>query len=237
MPEVEDYLRAREGRVGIAAVLPSLGTVYSLRGDQKFQMASVAKIVIMGAVTHRAFQQGRDLTDAESSLLDAMITVSDNDAADALWIAAGGAAGIAGFLEELGVEGIDLDPQGYWGDSQASPEAVAQLLAKVGWDPALDPLTRDTAVELMGRISPEQAWGVTAGIEPELSGSVRVVLKNGWYPQDGGWVVNSAGLVLPADHRERGYSLVVMADGQPTLDYGIETVETVASMVHRRLLR
>jgi len=165
-----------------------------------------------------------------------MITWSDNDAADVLWQEAGGAIGMDQYLDEIGIAGFQLDREGFWGDSLASPASLAQFLAKISWDDSsVDHYTREVALELMGRVSPEQSWGITAGIQPELFSSVKVVIKNGWYPYEDGWVVNSAGVVLPSNGGQ-GYTIAIMTDSQPTLEYGIETIEAVASMVHQRLL-
>jgi hypothetical protein len=236
MPEIEDYLKGREGRAGIAVVVPGTGVVYSRRGHDSFRVASVIKVVIMAAITRLAYRETRELSEQERSLLEAMITWSDNDAADVLWQEAGGAIGMDQYLDEIGIAGFQLDREGFWGDSLASPASLAQFLAKIGWDDSsVDHYTREVALELMGRVSPEQSWGITAGIQPELFSSVKVAIKNGWYPYEDGWVVNSAGVVLPSNGGQ-GYTIAIMTDSQPTLEYGIETIEAVASMVHQRLL-
>lgn len=233
-PDAAAYLSTREGTVGAAVVAPDRGAIYSANGDELFPMASLAKLVIMLTVMDRATREDGDLTQGEYELLEAAITVSDNDAADVLWRDIGGAKAITAFLQQHGLTGIHPDPDGYWGLSLGTAHDVALLLARLVQGEILDDPMRRTAIDLMGRVEPDQWWGVVAGPWDHATISTTMGVKNGWYPSVDGWWINSAGFFLSAG-RQAGYSMVVMTKDQPTFDYGVETIETIAAWVHTAL--
>jgi hypothetical protein len=70
-------------------------------------------------------------------------------------------------------------------------------------------------------------WGGSSGV---LSG-VTVALKNGWLPldtTDTDWQVNSVGWVSGDG---RNYLLAILTTGDPSEQYGIDTIETLSSIV------
>ncbi|HET9078773.1 MAG TPA: hypothetical protein VFN68_17690, partial [Acidimicrobiales bacterium] len=81
---------------------------------------------------------------------------------------------------------------------------------------------------LMERVTPSQAWGVSAGAAP---GST-VALKNGWLPVGRHWTVNSIGWV---DGAGRDYLISVLSEGEPTEADGITSIQTVARHAWSRL--
>ncbi len=233
LPDTMAYIATREGDMGVAVVVPSQRMVYSSNGDAPFHMASVAKVAIMLTVLDSASRSQRGLTTYQRTLLQSMIIYSGNDAADALWSQVGGARVVKAYLDSIGLDGIELDRFGAWGDSLASPEAVAFLFATLVEDDILDERNRDIAIDLMSRVDPSQRWGVTAGLPDELPAGWVVGVKNGWYPAETGWWVNSAGFFLPSNGKP-GYTVAIMADAQPSLAYGIETIETIARQIHAK---
>ena len=58
----------------------------------------------------------------------------------------------------------------------------------------------------------------------------QIHFKGGWTPADGGWRVHQAALLV--DGRRR-VSIAVLTDGNPSFEYGAQTVTGVAA----RLLR
>jgi len=233
-PEIPDYIAAREGNLGVAVVVLGQRRVYAYNGDAPFHMASIAKVPIMLTVLDSANRSPQGLTPYQRSLLQPMILYSDNGTADTLWSEVGGAPAIRAYLDSIGVAGIKPDDFGTWGESLASPEAVALLYARLIEGDLLDERTRDTALDLLSHVDPSQRWGVTAGLPDELAASWIVGVKDGWYPAETGWWVNSAGLFLPGDGTP-GYTIAIMTDAQPGLEYGIETIETIARLIHTRL--
>ena len=62
-----------------------------------------------------------------------------------------------------------------------------------------------------------------------------VALKNGWLPvaAEAGWQVNSIGLV---SGRYRHYLIAVLTAGDPSMAYGVETIEGISRLVWKALL-
>ena len=55
-----------------------------------------------------------------------------------------------------------------------------------------------------------------------------IALKNGWLPNGAGWEINSIGHVVGQGH---DYVIAVMTSDDPSMGYGISTVEGVSSLV------
>jgi hypothetical protein len=81
----------------------------------------------------------------------------------------------------------------------------------------------------MARVIPSERWGVPAGAPTRLTAHV----KNGWLPlAPYGWRINSIGGFTG---HGGGYSIVVLTQDNPSMAYGIATVEAVARTVNRDL--
>ena len=219
--------------MGIAVLAPERGVIYTHLGNERFHMASIVKVVIMLATIDNAAVAGRELTLDEREWLEPMITWSDNDSADVLWWRLGGTKGITAFLEKNGLTGFEMDADGYWGDSWATPKAVAELLAALVWGDLLPPSGQAYARYLLENVTPSQRWGATGA--PNVSPDDLIGVKDGWYPEEEGWEVNSAGYLLPRDGGH-GYAVAVLSDQQDDFDDAVTTIEAVGSAI-RRVLR
>jgi hypothetical protein len=63
--------------------------------------------------------------------------------------------------------------------------------------------------------------------------SLTVHVKNGWLPlATHGWRINSIGCFTG---HHRGYSIVVLTEDNPTMAYGITTIQGAAEVIHRQL--
>jgi hypothetical protein len=80
----------------------------------------------------------------------------------------------------------------------------------------------------MAAVIPAQRWGVPAG----APANVTVHVKNGWLPFPSLWVINSIG---DFTQRAGAYSIAVLTRDNPSLAYGVDTIERVASPVNRGL--
>ena len=194
-------------------------------------MASVAKVAIMVTVMDQAMRANRPLTEWETSMLRPMITVSDNDAATALWEHIGGGAAVEQTLRSMGLTNTVPNPMEAWGASRSTPKEVALLLTKIVMGEVLDKTNRDLALSLMGQVDPDQTWGISAGVPTDQPLHADVAIKDGWNPTQGGWWVNSAGVVTPLS-AQPVYILAVLTRQQPSMEYGVATIEGVASRVH-----
>ena len=75
----------------------------------------------------------------------------------------------------------------------------------------------------MAQVIPSQRWGVPAGAPADLT----VHVKNGWLPlATHGWRIHSIGCFTG---HHRGYSIVVLTEDNPTMAYGITTIERVGA--------
>jgi hypothetical protein len=224
--EAQAFFQQRAPSRGIAVVTARDGLLYSENGDEQLETASVIKVVVMTCVMARAEQQGRHVNEWELSLMWPMITYSDNDATDALWSDLGGGPGVATCLRELGVTGITPYNGPYWGTSTASATGMATLMSRLAFGEIVNPVHRGVALALLVSVAPEQRWGIPAGADD--SGQEIVGVKDGWYPDDDGWRVNSVGFISPIEAGQEPYAIAVMTNYQATQEYGIETIEGMA---------
>ncbi|GAA2592636.1 serine hydrolase [Streptomyces axinellae] len=187
------YVAASVMKVNILAAL--------LPGRQDEPSGRARELTVAGEVTAAAGTAGADpweLSARESAQAEAVIERSDNDAANALWRAAGGAEGIARANRRLGLTRTEPHRSDRWGLSCTTAADQLTLLEAVfgrGEDAPgrLADGARERIREPMGRAVGPQRWGVTA------AGASRapVELKNGWLPRTatGLWVLNSVGRV------------------------------------------
>lgn len=233
-PEAVDYLVTRRGSAGVAVVVPSRAAIYSWNGDTQFHMASVAKVAIMLTLMSQAVSEGRQPTTDELAYLRPMITVSDNTTASILWSLIGGGDAVELYLHSVGLAEITPNRDSCWGASYSSAEAAALLFAKLALGEILDEDMRQIALSLLQEVDPSQTWGVISAAPGERPEGSIVAVKDGWYPADCGWWVNTAGMLWPANDKP-AYTMAVLTGEQPTWDYGIETIEALGQMVHVRL--
>jgi beta-lactamase class A len=200
-----------------------------LNATTHFDSASVVKVTILGTLLREAETQHRQLTSSEVRLARLMITQSDNSAASALW-AHVGRGRLRYFLSRAGMKQTQLGPGGYWGLTQITAHDELLLLNLLMYpNTVLDAASRAFALNLMAQVIPSQRWGVPAGAPADLT----VHVKNGWLPlATHGWRIHSIGCFTG---HQRGYSIVVLTEDNPTMAYGITTIERAAQVIHRQL--
>jgi hypothetical protein len=229
----EGYLRTRRGVVTAAAEDLRTGQTWTLGDGAPQPEASVVKLDILQTLLARS---PGGLPAAQRALARKMITVSDNDAATTLWVAADGARGIGSYNSAAGLARTRLSScvrcPGFswpgWGLSATTPaDQVALLRQLVAPGTLLPPAARGYALSLLENVTPSQRWGVSGGVPA----GVTVALKNGWLPLNAAatsWQVNTAGWVS-GDGRD--YLLVILSTRNPSETYGIATVSRLGSMV------
>ncbi|MFB7945991.1 serine hydrolase [Kitasatospora phosalacinea] len=220
----------RCGRLAVAAVRPGTGAA-AVRGGGLFVTASVVKVDLVAALLLQRGGGGRGeggLTAGERELAELAVVRSDNSAASELYRLVGGAPGLDAAYRALGLVETVAGRDGYWGLTTTGVGDRVRLLRQVF---AADGAGAGALLEgagagalpgrrwlagLMGRVVPEQAWGVSA------AGATR--LKNGWLPRSatGLWVVGSFGAL--AD----GTLVAVLSDGWPEMARGVAAVESAA---------
>jgi beta-lactamase class A len=222
-------LRGRLSTVGLQVDDPRNRLGCWFHSSRQFDSASVVKATILGALLRKALDQHRSLTKTEAALARAMITMSDNGAASALW-AELGQSYIQHFLDLAGMKQTVPGSDGYWGLTQITAHDQTLLLRLLLTKNAvLDRASRSYALDLMAQVIPSQRWGVPAGAPARFT----VHVKNGWLPlPTHGWRINSIGCFTS---KSGHYSIVVLTQDNPTMAYGVTTIERVAEVIHRDL--
>jgi hypothetical protein len=115
-----------------------------------------------------------------------------------------------------------------WGLSTTTPaDQLALLRALVRPGSLLTDAERAYALSLMENVTADQRWGVSGGVPAQAT----VALKNGWLPLDSAghdWQVNSVGWISGSG---RDYLMAVLSTGNPTEQYGIDTIDHLAAGV------
>jgi Beta-lactamase enzyme family len=209
------YLAARAGRTAFA-VLDSSGRLSGLNTRERFETASIVKVMFLTAYLQRLQALGRPLGAGDRALLYPMIHESNNDAASAV-LGVVGSAAVARVAREAGMQ--DYAPGvGWWAFTQTSAADQARFAAQLG---RLIPARfYGYARYLMSTIEPEQSWGFPPVARPRW----QVYFKTGALP--------SRGLFTEVALLERGpvrFTVAVLTDGEPSQAYGEETIAGVAS--------
>jgi Beta-lactamase enzyme family len=229
------YLSTRTGTV--------LAAVYDVDTDRTWRLgqgrpqaeASVVKLDILETLLAEQ-GGGAGLPASDQSLARQMMEDSDNTAATSLWYQAGGPARIGLFNTSAGLSQTALSAcvvcQGFpwpgWGLSTTTPADQIALLRKlITPSSLLTSSERAYVLSLMENVAPAQRWGVSGGVPAQVT----VALKNGWLPLEGtdsDWQINSVGWVTGGG---RNYLMAVLTTGNPTEQYGIDTIGRLAAMI------
>lgn len=219
--------RDRKGYIGVAVYRLDTDELYSFQGTRRFEMYSTAKVPIMLAVLDKVVREERRATTREQVLIESMIQHSDNNAATTLIKSVGGAAGVEAFLQRNGITETDMNGEA-WGASTTTAQDMARLMARLGTCSLLVQRLCTYALTTMRNVAPGQAWGITAGVPNRRD----VALKNGWYPNKNGWGIHSMGLITSGTKR---YAIAVYTHPDPSMGYGITTIEQISRAVYGAL--
>jgi hypothetical protein len=227
---IEKALAGRVSDVGLTVAYPRLGLTCALHQTRHFDSASAIKATIISALLYKEHGPSH-LTSAQRGLAWEMITESDNDAATALWDQAG-ITSLQRFLNAARMTHTVLDNDA-WGLSQLTAQdelKLLELLATPG--KVLSTASRDYILWLMAHVTPSQHWGVPAG----APSGVTVSVKNGWLPDPntGLWHINSIGVFRGTNV---DYEIAVLTSGNPTMAYGITTIEKAAYTINIDIYR
>ena len=230
------YVSTRSGVVLAAVYDLRTGQTWRLGQGQPQDEASVVKLDVLETLLAERGRGGTALSASDQALAVQMIEDSDNDAATSLWDEVGGASSIRSFNTQAGL--ADTAPStcvecpGFpwpgWGLTTTVPSDQLTLLRQlVEPNSLLTTAERNYALSLMENVTPDQRWGVSGGVPAQVT----VALKNGWLPltsADNDWQINSVGWISGSG---RDYLMAVLSTGNPTEQYGIDTIDQLASMV------
>ncbi|GAA0939958.1 serine hydrolase [Actinocorallia libanotica] len=225
--------RAVQGRSGTMSFAlydreRKIGCYYG--SGRRYDSASTIKVTVVAALLRTAQQQKRELTSRERSLARAAITRSDNNATTVLFRQLGRTR-VQRFLNAVGMRATRLDPGGHWGLTRTTAvDQLRLLLALTRPGDVLTAKSRRHVLNLMSQVISSQRWGAPAG----ASTQVDVRVKNGWLPRSThGWRVHSLGIF---GNTRRDYMMAFLTHDNPTLAYGITTIERAARVVHTTLV-
>ena len=234
------YLATRSGTVLAAVYDARTGQTWTLGQGKPQAEASIVKLDILETLLAQHHANGTALPAQDRTLAQAMIEDSDNDAATSLWYEVGGAPGISSFNASAGL--VHTTPSscvncpGFpwpgWGLTTTTPaDQIALLRELLQPNAQLTDAQREYALGLMENVTDSQRWGVTGGVPLQAT----VALKNGWLPltsTDDDWQINSIGWVSGTS---RNYLMAVLTTGDPTEQYGIDTIDQLSAIVWSRM--
>jgi hypothetical protein len=216
------YLSSRGGRTAFA-VVDSEGRLSGVRVHETFFTASVVKAMLLVAYLRRLDASGQHHVDAYSnSFLYPMIHVSDNNAATQCWSIVGD-SGLYAVASAAGMS--DFSVSGLWGSALLSPADQARFFFEM--DSLIPREFVGYARFLLSTIDPSQSWAIPAVARPL---GYKVFFKDGSEPVGAAQLVHQ---VARLEGHRRTFSIAVMTDGDPSMQYGIDTIAGVT----RALLR
>jgi hypothetical protein len=196
------------GKLGVTVLDRQTGAVWSAGTASHLMWASsTPKLAIATSLLER--QRAGEITlDATArGQLAAMLAVSDDNAADALWDRYGGAALLPRFRDRYGMTGATFVP-GFpqrWGFIKLSALDLRRLMTYVLTK--TNPADRAYLVNAMRTTGSIQHWGVWAAGAAQQAGA-----KDGWsIESDGGvqhWCTSSVGFAGP----DQRYVVAIMDD-------------------------
>jgi hypothetical protein len=216
------YLRHRNGYTAFA-VIDSEGRMHGRHIHRTFVSASVVKAMLLVAYLRKLAAGHRRLDATDRSLLEPMIHVSDNDAATAVWERDGDRR-LRSLARRAGM--TDFSIEGEWGNAMISAADQARYFFEMeGLIPAR---FRHYADHLLSHIVGYESWGIPAVARPH---GWTVFFKGGWRGTWRGQLVHQIARLRKPHER---LAIAVMTDGDPSMEYGIETIQGVAAHLLRR---
>jgi hypothetical protein len=214
------YLSGRAGRTAMA-VIDSEGRLSGVHEHWTFITGSVVKAMLLVAYLRMLDERGQHTVDSGSnSFLYPMINVSDNSAATQTWSIVGdgrlyAVAHLAG-MTEFSISGI-------WANAQLSAADQAKFFFKM--DSLIPKEFVGYARYLLSTIAGYESWGIPAIARPL---GYQVFFKGGWRGTSLGQLVHQIGRLEGHHHT---FSLAVMTDGDPDMNYGIDTIQGVTGVL------
>jgi hypothetical protein len=236
---ISTYLAQRTGSFTAALYNVKTGQIFEFHPGVAQDEASIVKVDIMATVFSQEPEAPSAIPASEQQLLTTMIEESDNDSATTLWDEVGGPNAINAVNQRIGLSGTTPSqcvtcpgfPWPGWGLTTTTALDQVDLLRQfVSPSSLITDAQRNYGLGLMESIDAGENWGVTGGVPS----GVTVALKNGWLPLSGesDWQVNSMGWV---NGDGRDYVLAVLTTGNPTEQYGIDTIDEVSSVLWNEL--
>jgi hypothetical protein len=212
------YLSSRAGRTAFA-VMDSEGRVSGVHIHWTFVSASVVKAMLLVGYLRRLDAMGQHTVDsASNSFLFPMINVSDNNAATQTWSIIGN-GGLYAVARAAGMTDYSVSTD--WASSQISPADQAKFFFEM--DSLIPREFVGYARNLLSTIAGFESWGIPAIARPR---GYQVFFKGGWRGTGLGQLVHQIGRL---EGHGQVFSIAVMTDGDPSMGYGIDTIQGVTA--------
>jgi hypothetical protein len=179
-------------------------------------------MLLVAYLRHLAALGQRHIDPLSASFLYPMIHISDNDAATKTESYVGD-TGLNGVARAAGM--TDFQVFGNWGTALLTPADQARFFFAV--DSLVPPQFIGYARFLLSTIVGYESWGIPAIARPL---GYRVFFKGGWRPTPRGQLVNQ---MARLEGHGRKFSLAVMTDGDPSMTYGIQTLQGLTAALLR----
>lgn len=202
------------------ALVDSRGRLHGHAIHRRYASGSIVKVMLLVAYLRRL--EGRMPPPADQRLLHTMIVLSGNKVASIIQ----GKVGTAALWEVARDAGMrDFTVSGSWGSALISAADQARFFRR--FDRMIPAGTRGYARELMSSIDRRQRWGFP---RPALDLGFEAFFKIGWRATAAGRLVHAVGMFERDGER---VSLAVLTDGNPSHDYGTDTIRGAAERAFR----
>lgn len=211
---VQRFLRERGG-INSWALIDSWGREHGFAPHRVYVSASLVKAMLLVAYLRKIGNRAPDA--GERASLGPMITSSSNDAANTVYYRVGDTA-LYELARRAGMRRFSV--AGYWANAHFSAEDQARFFNRI--DRLVPKASRAYARGLLSSIVSYQRWGFS---RHSLARGFKTFFKGGWRGTGAGQLVHEAALF---ERRDTRVSMAVLTDGNPSHDYGTETLREVA---------
>ncbi len=208
------FARTRSGIVSFA-VIDGKGRISGMNVRVQHKSASVSKAMLLVATLRRAWN--RPLTTQEKALLRPMVTISDNNAASAVYEMVGGDKALESVAKLAHMQ--HFGPSGYWSEERLTAVDQARLFLHI--DKLMPSRHRAYGMTLLASIVPYERWGIAPVAARH---HMRIFFK-------GGWRTGITHQIALLEKGHRRISLAVMTTGEPSIPYGEQTIQGIAERV------
>jgi hypothetical protein len=211
-PDLAAYVDSQQKNTGVAIYDITHNIYYGQNDTLTFTLASASKVAIMASYMDWVEGQNRALSSDEINLLTSMIELSDNDAAQALYMRLGWGPGQQAYLHKIGID--DYAQCGGWGCAQLSPASMTKLVTLLYQGKILTKDHQQLALNLMSHVDPGMQWGVG---DTAPKGST-FYMKDGWLNVTSwtDWALNTTGVVVAGNET---YAITVFSQHNTSEDW------------------
>jgi hypothetical protein len=184
-------LRANDGRVAVGVVDMTSGRPVVYHASGRFRSARVVTADILAVLLWQHQRAGTTMTSQQAGLTVAMMEKGSDTAAATLWLAVGGARGVATANRALRLLHTIPGTGASWALTRTTVADQLQLLMDLisPRSPLAAP-ARAYELSLMRGLAADQHWGASAAV----GGRAAYAVSDGWLADPQLWVVNSIGV-------------------------------------------